>query len=80
MKVLTQCNQACSKANRMLGLIKRTIKCKTKDIMLCLYKSLIARLKCEALTGGRCPLGLSFEKFVYGTLRGVYIQVLNVVA
>jgi len=29
MRVLTQCNQACSKAKRMLGLIKRTIKCKT---------------------------------------------------
>jgi len=25
----------------MLGLIKRTIKCKTVEIMLCLYKSLV---------------------------------------
>jgi len=41
MKVQTQCNQACSKAKRMLGLIKRTIKFKTTEIMLCLYKSLV---------------------------------------
>ena len=41
MKVLSQINHAYSKANKMLGLIKRTIKNKTVDIMLRLYKSLV---------------------------------------
>ena len=41
MKVLSQCNYACSKANRMFGFIKRTINCRTTDIMLLLYKYLV---------------------------------------
>jgi len=41
MKMLSQCKYAYAKANRMLGLIRRTIKCKSVDIMLRLYKSLV---------------------------------------
>jgi hypothetical protein len=41
MKVWGQCNYAYVKANRMLGLIKRTIKFKRTDIMLRLYKALV---------------------------------------
>jgi len=36
-----QCNQADAKANKMLGVIKRTIVYKTTDILLQLYKSLV---------------------------------------
>jgi len=35
------CQHACSKANRMLGLIKRTIKHKHITVMVQLYKSLV---------------------------------------
>ena len=41
LKVESQCSQAFLKANRMLGLIKRTITNKTPDVMLSLYKSLV---------------------------------------
>ena len=37
LKALNQCNYACSKANKMLGLIKRTIKSISMDAMLLLY-------------------------------------------
>ena len=37
MKVSQQCSEACSKAYRMSGLIKRTIEKKSKDVMLRLY-------------------------------------------
>ena len=39
MKKAKQCGQAYAKANRMLGLLKRTIKYRSEDIMLRLYKS-----------------------------------------
>jgi ribonucleases P/MRP protein subunit RPP40 len=41
MKVLGQCNYAYNRANRMLGLMKRTIEYKRSDIMLRLYKALV---------------------------------------
>ena len=41
MKVYGQCNYAYGQANRMLGLIKRTIKFKRTDIMLRLYEALV---------------------------------------
>ena len=41
VKVESQCNEACLKANRMLGLIKRTFVVKTPEVMLNLYKTLV---------------------------------------
>ena len=41
LKVECQCNEACLKANRMLGLIKRTFVVKTPEVMLNLYKTLV---------------------------------------
>jgi len=40
LKVANHCQHACSKANRMLGLIKLTIKHKN-TLMVQLYKSLV---------------------------------------
>ena len=44
LKVSRQCNQAYCRANRMLGLINRTILNKSANIMLRLYKSLVRPL------------------------------------
>jgi len=47
LKVSSQCIQAYSepyKANRILGMINRTIQFKSKDIMLNLYKALVRPL------------------------------------
>lgn len=41
MKFSEQCNSAVSNANATLGIIKRTISCKNKDIILRLYKALV---------------------------------------
>ena len=41
LKVANHCQHACSKANRMLGLIKPTIKHKNISAMVQLYKSLV---------------------------------------
>src|SRR5664279_1160601 len=41
MKVSMQCSKAYSKANRMLGVLNRTVSHKTPDIMVKLYKTLI---------------------------------------
>ena len=41
LKASRQCIQAYSKANRMLGVINRSIVYKTAEIMLSLYKSLV---------------------------------------
>jgi len=41
LKVANHCQHACSKANRMLGLIKLTIKHKNISAMVQLYKSLV---------------------------------------
>ena len=41
LKSSNQCILACSKANKMLGMIKRTISYKKPEIMVRLYKSLV---------------------------------------
>ena len=41
LKVSVQCNEAYSKANRMLGLISRTIKYRNVESLSSLYKSLV---------------------------------------
>ena len=41
LKVAAHCQEAYSKANRMLGLISRTIKYKNPEILLNLYKSMV---------------------------------------
>ena len=41
MKVSSQCIAAYNKANRMLGLLKRTISLKSADILVKLYKTLV---------------------------------------
>jgi len=41
LKASLQCTQVYNKANRMLGIINCCIVYKTKDILLCLYKSLV---------------------------------------
>jgi len=47
LKVSKRCTEAYAKANKMLGVIKRTIVYKTTDILLQLYKSLVRpRLEC----------------------------------
>jgi len=41
LKVAAQCNEACTKANCMLGLINRTVKYKNVESLTNLYKSLV---------------------------------------
>jgi len=41
LKVSSQCAQAYSKANKMLGVINRTIKYKSEEVMMSLYKTLV---------------------------------------
>jgi len=41
LKVADHCQYACGKANKMLGLIKRTIKHRSYTVMVQLYKSLV---------------------------------------
>jgi len=43
LKASQQCVQAFSKANRILGVVNRTIKCKDDSnvILICFYKSVI---------------------------------------
>jgi len=41
LKSSNQCIQACSKASKMLGMIKRTISYKKPEIMVRLYKTLV---------------------------------------
>jgi len=41
MKFIEQCNSAVNSANAVLGMIKRTITCKNKNVITCLYKSLV---------------------------------------
>jgi len=41
LKVTDHCQYACTKTNKMLGLIKRTIKHRNYTVMVQLYKSLV---------------------------------------
>ena len=41
LKASQQCTQAYSKANKLLGVLNRTIRCKDVGNLLCFYKSLI---------------------------------------
>ena len=41
LKFSEQCNAAVKNANRTLGLIKRTIKSRSKEVIVKLYKSLV---------------------------------------
>ena len=41
LKVSHQCLSAYSKANKILGIINRMIVYKTKEVMLCLFKSAV---------------------------------------
>ena len=41
LKSSNQCTQACSKANKMLGMLKRTISYKKPEIIVRLYKTLV---------------------------------------
>jgi len=40
LKSAAQAMEACKKANHVLGMINRTIKCKSKSVLLSLYKTL----------------------------------------
>jgi len=51
MKATRHCNYAYNRANRMLGIISRTIENKTVDITLRLYKTLV-RPACRVLCIG----------------------------
>jgi hypothetical protein len=53
-KVSEQCNVAVKNANSMLGIIRRHIKCKNKDILVRLYKSLV-RPRLEFCVQAWCP-------------------------
>jgi len=44
LKSFSNCQAVYSKANRMLGMIKRTIVYKSPDILLTLYKTLVRPL------------------------------------
>ena len=54
LKVSNQCGKAYSKANRLLGVLKRTIENKNTDVMLRLYKTLV-RPHVEYCTSARSP-------------------------
>ena len=41
LKAVRQCQESYSKANRMLGLISRTIKYKNQEVLVNLYKSMV---------------------------------------
>jgi len=54
MKVSQQCRQAYSKANKMLGIINRTVDYKSREVLLKLYKSLV-RPQLEFCTAAWSP-------------------------
>ena len=41
LKFVRQCEESYSKANRMLGLISRTIEYKNQEVLMNLYKSIV---------------------------------------
>jgi len=54
MKASQQCRQAYSKANKMLGIINRTVDYKSMTVLLKLYKSLV-RPQLEFCTAAWSP-------------------------
>jgi len=55
LKVAQQCQVSYAKANRMLGLISRTIKYKNQEVLMNLYKSMVrphleSAVQCGVLT------------------------------
>jgi len=53
-KFTDQCNKAANSANAIIGMIKRTVTCRRKDIMVRLYKALV-RPKLEYCVQAWCP-------------------------
>ena len=53
-KFSEHCNRAANSANAVIGMIKRTIKCRKKDIIVRLYKALV-RPKLEYCVQVWCP-------------------------
>ena len=60
LKCSNQCTQACSKANKMLGMTKRTISYKKPEIIVRLYKALVRpHLEyCVSVCGHPTTLGI----------------------
>jgi len=54
IKASQQCRQAYSKANKMFGIINRTVKYKYREVLLKLYKSLV-RPQLEFCTAAWSP-------------------------
>jgi len=46
LKASQQCTAACNKANRVLGMMNRTIVYKSKEVLLNMYKSLVRPCTC----------------------------------
>ena len=53
-KFSDNCNKVANSANAIVGVIKRTIPCRRKDIMVKLYKALV-RPKLEYCVQAWCP-------------------------
>ena len=53
-KFSEQCNKAANSANAIIGMIRRTVTCRRKDIMVRLYKALV-RPKLEYCVQAWCP-------------------------
>ena len=49
LKVAQQCQESYSKANRMLGLISRTVKYKNQEVLMNLYKSMVRPQYCSTV-------------------------------
>ena len=77
LKPSLQCSQAYSKSNRMLGVINRCIVYKTKDILLCLYKSLV-RPHLEYCTVAWSPHYVKDKKNCWSAFKeGLLVYFLN---
>ena len=54
-KFSEHCNKVANSANAVIGMIKRTVTCRRKDIMVKLYKALVRRPKLEFCVQAWCP-------------------------